>query len=218
MKTLFALVSLVLLIAGVGYVYKYGSFSSSHALTEPQARSIAERSCVKGGEALSSGTYDAATKTWWYEANFNATQPGCTPGCVVSELTQTAEVSWRCDEGMDTASGSVQGKLVAHTYEWSFKSLPEDAQGVPKTAVTLSVDGVAREVGTYDGSCMVIEGSAWQYLDGEHAGAICYFAGGGTEIGVFEENNQMVVKQGIVDEGSAEVPGTRGDFKTLFVI
>ena len=96
MKTLFAVVSLALLIAGAGYFYKYGSPSSASLLSEPQARVIAERSCIKGGEALSSGTYDAATKTWWYEANLNATRPGCTPGCVVSEATQTAEVGWRC--------------------------------------------------------------------------------------------------------------------------
>lgn len=218
MKTFFAFIALVLLVAGAGYFYTYGSYTSAGALTEPQARTIAERSCVKGGEALGPGSYDAATKTWWYEANLNATRPGCTSGCVVSETTQAAEVSWRCEEVAGTTSGAVKGKLPGHTYEWSFKSLPEDAQGIPQTAVMLSVDGAAREVGTYEGSCMVIEGSSWKLLDGEHAGAICYFAGGGTEIGVFEENNTMVVKQGFVDEGSAEVAGTRGGFKTLFTI
>lgn len=120
-----------------------------------------------------------------------------------------------------TTTGA-QAKLVAHEYAWTFTELPVDAAddtGVPKTTVSLSVDGgEPREVGTYEGSCFEIEGSSWQYLDGEYAGAICYFAGGGTEVGIFEENNTMVVKQGVVDEGSAEVPGMRGDFKTLFSI
>ncbi|MBI5004106.1 hypothetical protein HZC00_03360 [Candidatus Kaiserbacteria bacterium] len=190
-------------------------------LTEPQARVIAEKPCIKGGEAIGPGTYDASSKTWWYEANLNATRPSCTPGCVVSEATQVAEISWHCADGIDTTSATgaaARSKMVAHAYEWSFKDLPVDNQGTPQTAVTLAIDGVTHEVGTYEGSCMVIEGSSWKYLDGEHAGAICYFAGGGTEIGVFEENNQMVVKQGIVDEGSAEAASTRGGFKTLFAI
>jgi len=65
-------------------------------LTEKEARTIAERSCIKGGEALSPGYYNENSKTWWFEANLNATRPGCTPACVVSEETKTAEINWRC--------------------------------------------------------------------------------------------------------------------------
>jgi len=66
------------------------------SIPESQARTIAEKACIKGGEALSAGTYNEITKTWWFEANLNATQPGCNPACVVDEATKTGEINWRC--------------------------------------------------------------------------------------------------------------------------
>lgn len=66
------------------------------ALTEAEARLIAEQSCIKGGEALSSGTFNENSKTWWFDANLNATRPGCNPACVVDSATKTAELNWRC--------------------------------------------------------------------------------------------------------------------------
>jgi hypothetical protein len=68
----------------------------SGALSEAEAQAIAEAACIKGGEALAGGFYNAATGTWWFDANLNATKPGCRPACVVSEATGTAEVNWRC--------------------------------------------------------------------------------------------------------------------------
>jgi hypothetical protein len=70
--------------------------SVNSLLTEPQARVIAEKSCIKGGEALAGGTYNSMTKTWWYDANLNSIHEGCNPACVVDEKTQTAEINWRC--------------------------------------------------------------------------------------------------------------------------
>jgi hypothetical protein len=71
--------------------------NNSNALTEREARIIAEASCIKGGVALSSGgTYNQNSQTWWFDANLNATQEGCNPACVVSEQTKTAEINWRC--------------------------------------------------------------------------------------------------------------------------
>jgi len=65
-------------------------------LSEAEARVIAKKSCIKGGEALAAGIYNKNSKTWWYDANLNSTREGCTPACVVSEETKTAEVNWRC--------------------------------------------------------------------------------------------------------------------------
>jgi hypothetical protein len=67
-----------------------------NVLTEAQARTIAEASCVKGGEALSDGSYNFNSKTWWFDANLNSVREGCNPACVVSEETKTAEINWRC--------------------------------------------------------------------------------------------------------------------------
>lgn len=70
--------------------------SASSTLSEADARTIAESSCIKGGEALGPGSYNDYTRTWWFNANLNATKPGCNPACVVREDTNTAEVNWRC--------------------------------------------------------------------------------------------------------------------------
>lgn len=65
-------------------------------ISEAKARIIAEKSCIKGGEALSAGTYNENSKTWLFDANLNATRAGCNPACVVNEKTKTAEINWRC--------------------------------------------------------------------------------------------------------------------------
>jgi len=63
---------------------------------EVEARAIAEKLCIKSGESLSIGTYNENSKTWWFDVNLNSTKPGCNPACVVSEVTKTAEINWRC--------------------------------------------------------------------------------------------------------------------------
>lgn len=101
-------------------------------------------------------------------------------------------------------------------YEWSFQNMgTEEDTGASITAVTLRADGVTHEIGTYQGDCFVIEGSDWEYQEHEVSGAICWFAGGGSEIGVFNENGSRVVKVGDLDEGSAETAGVRGNFRTV---
>ncbi|MFA7662729.1 MAG: hypothetical protein WCX88_02325 [Patescibacteria group bacterium] len=66
------------------------------SLTEFEAQTIAEKTCIKGGETLSPGYYNEITKTWWFDANLNATKEGCNPACVVFEDTKLAEINWRC--------------------------------------------------------------------------------------------------------------------------
>lgn len=102
---------------------------------------------------------------------------------------------------------------------WSFEELkPENEADAPRTAVML-LEGEAdrkHNVGTYDGSCSVIEASAWTLLENEKTGVICWWAGGGKEIGVFEEDGKLVVKVGELEEGNEEVDGFRGNFELLF--
>ena len=81
-------------------------------LSEAEARLIAEESCVKGGEVLSSGIYNENTKTWWYDANLNSTREGCNPACVVSEETKTAEINWRCTGGILPFDSGVEGTVT----------------------------------------------------------------------------------------------------------
>jgi hypothetical protein len=65
-------------------------------ITEAEARGIAEKTCIKGGESLNAGTYNELTRTWWFDANLNSGPTNCNPACVVSEETKTAEINWRC--------------------------------------------------------------------------------------------------------------------------
>lgn len=73
-------------------------------MTQAEAQAIAEKACIKGGEALAPGEYNANSQTWWFNANLNATRPGCSPACVVSEKTKTAEVNWRCTGAIEPSS------------------------------------------------------------------------------------------------------------------
>lgn len=76
--------------------FKIGDKAVSSLITEAEARKIAEKTCIKGGESLTPGYYNGNTKTWWFDANLNAVKEGCNPACVVSEETKTAEINWRC--------------------------------------------------------------------------------------------------------------------------
>ena len=83
----------ILVLIGLVFLQFFPNF---YQLTESQARKIAEKECLKGGESISLGYYNDVTKTWWFDANLNATQEGCYPACVVSEETRKAEINWRC--------------------------------------------------------------------------------------------------------------------------
>lgn len=78
------------------YIAKNNQPVVSGSLSEPEARVIAERTCIKGGESLAPGYHNESTKTWWFDANLNAVREGCNPACVVSEETKQAEINWRC--------------------------------------------------------------------------------------------------------------------------
>lgn len=97
------------------------------------------------------------------------------------------------------------------SYSWTFQDKTTD-QAQPRTQVSIVAEGKARAVGTYDGSCSEID---TDLLPFEQSKVVCWFAGGGKEIGLFNEDGQWSVQVGDLDEGSAEIEGFRGNFKTL---
>lgn len=100
---------------------------------------------------------------------------------------------------------------------WAFD--PAGTEGdMPLTAVSVIAEGRTYDAGTYAGNCFEIAGSGWELLPGERSGAICWWAGGGTELGVFFENGELVVKRGVLEEGSGEIEAVRGDFSTVLVL
>lgn len=107
-------------------------------------------------------------------------------------------------------------EALREQFAWTFVPLGVDQEiSAPKTQVRLKIAGIDVPLGIYTGTCFDIEDSSWEYLRGEVAGAICWWAGGGQEIGVFEEDGELVLKQGEIEEGTAEGGGFRGNFKPL---
>ncbi|OGY56729.1 MAG: hypothetical protein A2Y84_01395 [Candidatus Colwellbacteria bacterium RBG_13_48_8] len=73
--------------------------SAASNITYEEALVIAQDSeCTKKGELVDDYLYNSNTKTWWIglEVGEKFAQEGCSPACVVSEETQTAEINWRC--------------------------------------------------------------------------------------------------------------------------
>lgn len=124
-----------------------------------------------------------------------------------------------CPDGTAVGRTGPKCEFVAcptPTFSWAFADKGTDTKtGAPQTEVTLAMNGKSFPLGTYQGSCAEINGSSWKPVAGESAGVICWFAGGGIELGVFEDNGKLVVKKGMLDEGDAETAGTRGNFGIL---
>jgi hypothetical protein len=103
------------------------------------------------------------------------------------------------------------------TFSWRFETKNSEGGLPPSTQVALFAGGNAYDAGTYAGSCSEI--AAANLLAGEVSGVLCWYAGGGDEIGVFrDENNNYFLLHGTQDEGTAEGGGSRGDFKQIAVI
>jgi len=121
-------------------------------------------------------------------------------------------------EPVDTSTATTTEAVSQ--WQWEFASAGASLEGVPKTNVTLRNGVTSYAIGAIEGNCFDITGSDWKLLaeEGELAGAICWWAGGGTEIGVFSDGGRALVQIGDVDEGTAENLGVRGNFRPLFVI
>lgn len=105
------------------------------------------------------------------------------------------------------------GKATPY-FDWKFTAADEHVDtGAPKTQVTLLSNDHAYDVGTYLGSCSRIVSA--NLVTGEIDGVLCWFAGGGDEVGIFKEGDTFVVKKRQVDEGTAETPGTPTAFTTI---
>ena len=114
----------------------------------------------------------------------------------------------------------IETKTIETTGEkltWQFSTAGTAAE--PKTNVSLiRASGFPYDLGSYAGNCVVTEESAWKLEKGEKTGAICWFAGGGDEIGVFEEKGKLMVRSRTLDEGTAENPGVKGEWKEVLEI
>ncbi len=97
-------------------------------------------------------------------------------------------------------------------YAWQITSASSTDDSMPRSKVSIVFGKEVRDLGIFDGSCSEMD---TDLLPNEESKVVCWFAGGGNEIGVFNENGVKVVKVGDLDEGSAEEAGFRGNFKTV---
>ncbi len=114
---------------------------------------------------------------------------------------------------------AANGQNTETPFVWSFESKGEDpSNSAPLTAVHLKTGNMDYYAGTYQGSCTVIDGVQWKLADGEKSGVICWFAGGGKDVGVFEQHGQDVIEAGDIEEGSEESAGFRGNYTTVLEV
>ena len=113
------------------------------------------------------------------------------------------------------ASSTGDVGMGKHAVNWKFQQVGEGKFGDPQTKVTVTWDGASHDAGTYSGTCAEVDGSNGTLSEGEVSGALCWFAGAGDEIGIFNEKGAFVLKHGEQQEPSGEGAGFRGNFKTL---
>lgn len=105
---------------------------------------------------------------------------------------------------------------------WIFtEALPDESLSMPRTQVGLKVGCAMNQTGcmerivdagTFAGLCSIIEHPE---SPNELTGVLCWFAGAGDEIGVFERNGVLELQRGEIAEPTAETDGFRGNFVTI---
>ena len=115
-----------------------------------------------------------------------------------------------------------RGVLVEHgtnnrapNIVWAQAEAGEDDLGNPRTEVMVTVNSELYNLGDSIGSCAE---SGLELLEDQLSSYLCWWAGFGTEYAVFAEGNMLLIKKGVVEEGSEEVEGFRGDFETLHTL
>lgn len=111
----------------------------------------------------------------------------------------------------DEASVNSQSPTIV----WSMTEAGETDFGAPLSEVMVEVNSELYNLGTASGSCA--EGTL-ELLENQVSSFLCWWAGFGTEFAVFAEGNNLLIQKGIVEEGTAETEGFRGDYKTLHTL
>lgn len=142
-------------------------------------------------------------------------------GAIIIVLLVAGGAYWYMQQSPASSDAVVETQSESKVgFTWNITEMDEraDNPGVPRTNVALTSGGKTYQVGEFDGSCSEIDGTSWTLVEGEKTGVICWWAGGGSEVGVFEEGGKLVVKVGVLEEGTAEIPGSRGSFQTFVTI
>lgn len=98
---------------------------------------------------------------------------------------------------------------------WQFEDMGRDPRTDGQlTKVKLGIKGKTYDLGTYVGNCSAMAVNLLS--ENEIAGVVCWW-GGGEEIGVFKEEDKLLVKKRGLNE-SPEYPPSIKDFKQILEI
>lgn len=103
----------------------------------------------------------------------------------------------------------------APTVVWESTIVREDEFAAPISEVHAIVEGTRYDLGTSTGSCAEM---TTDLLVNEAGAYVCWFAGAGTEFALFERGGVITLEKGVIEEGSAEYEGYRGDFTVIHTI
>lgn len=103
-------------------------------------------------------------------------------------------------------------QTLREQFVWNIApSQPLASSPGPRSSVTLKVAEAVLPVGTYPGSCTIVDGKTLALLSGELSGVVCRSGDGGTEVGIFKEEEQLSIKQSPIEGAS----GRGKDFTPL---
>jgi hypothetical protein len=115
---------------------------------------------------------------------------------IIAGLLVLALAAWALASRLN---GTKADPAVVEQLQWKITDTTE-ASGTttPQNEVALVVAGVPVTIGTYAGSCNMIDGDIAKLLSNEISGVICTLHGDGQEIGIFSEGGKLTLKQGVV--------------------
>ncbi|MES2014359.1 MAG: hypothetical protein V4437_00900 [Patescibacteria group bacterium] len=135
------------------------------------------------------------------------------------QMTQNAQESVAANTNTSANTNttpSQENRIKEPVISWKFEAAAEK-DNVPYTNVSVTVNGTAHAVGSFQGSCSQVGASGGVdgkgLLAGELSAAQCWFAGGGDEVGVFAtEDGGLEVMTGVLSEGEEGAGVVRGNF------
>jgi hypothetical protein len=121
-----------------------------------EALSIAQSSpCVLEGQLLETNFCNENSGTWWFD--MRAGKPGCSPACVVSVGSGSAEINWRCTGALppggdeeETGAEPAPDAGVASTVEGWLGIINASSPGSQSRYVFDRIDGQSWTLGATD--------------------------------------------------------------------
>jgi len=116
--------------------------------------------------------------------------------------------------GTDTLNPYIiESPVTKEDINWTFtEKIESDGFNPPQNEVTLQIKDKKYIAGIYEGSCSVTN---TKLLINQISGAICWWAGGGVELGVFIQDKKLVLKRRPIDKGNTEYPSFVTPFETF---